>query len=334
MPLRSLALGVAGSPTWSSCTATASGWRPFPVEYKRGRPKAHRADEVQLCAQALCLEEMFAAAVPEGALFYGKTRRRTDVALRRGAARAHRAGRRRARAHDRRRPHPRPGLRGQKRCDACSLLELCRPQAGSSGPARSRLGSPGRIEEDRTPEALPQHALRHHPGRLPEQGRRQHRRPIDGAESARVPIHTLGGLVGFGRVALSPPLLGFCAEEGMAVTFLTEQGRFLARVEGPVSGNVLLRREQYRRSDDPARCAALVRSLVVGKALNQRAVLRRALRDHGETHASLRPRPRSRRPSGASPTSPGAPSGRSRRRRAARPGGRGGATPTSPSSTT
>jgi CRISPR-associated protein Cas1 len=94
---------------------------------------------------------------------------------------------------------------------------------------------------------------------------------IDGAERARVPIHTLGGLVGFGRVALSPPLLGFCAEAGVAVTFLSEQGKFLARVEGPVSGNVLLRREQYRRTDDPDGCAAIVRSLVIGKALNQRA---------------------------------------------------------------
>jgi CRISP-associated protein Cas1 len=105
---------------------------------------------------------------------------------------------------------------------------------------------------------------------------------IDGAERARVPIHTLGGLVGFGRVALSPPLLGFCAEAGVAVTFLSEQGKFLARVEGPVSGNVLLRREQYRRTDDADGCAPIVRSLVIGKALNQRAVIRRALRDHGE----------------------------------------------------
>ena len=105
---------------------------------------------------------------------------------------------------------------------------------------------------------------------------------IEGAERARVPIHTLGGLVGFGRVTLSAPLMGFCAEEGVAVTFLSEQGRFLARIEGPVSGNVLLRREQYRRTDDPDGSAAIVRSLVIGKALNQRAVIRRALRDHRE----------------------------------------------------
>ena len=60
---------------------------PFPVEYKRGKPKPHRADEVQLCAQAICLEEMFGVAVPEGALFYGETRRRMPVAFDAGAAR-------------------------------------------------------------------------------------------------------------------------------------------------------------------------------------------------------------------------------------------------------
>jgi CRISPR-associated protein Cas1 len=109
---------------------------------------------------------------------------------------------------------------------------------------------------------------------------------VEGDERARFPIHGLGSLVCLGRVSASPQAMGFCAEEGVAMAFLSETGRFLARVEGPVSGNVLLRREQYRRSDDPARCAALVRSVVVGKALNQRAVLRRALRDHGEKLAA------------------------------------------------
>jgi len=56
-------------------------WRPFPVEYKRGKPKPHRADEVQLCAQALCLEEMMGVVIPEGALFYGEMRRRQCVAF-------------------------------------------------------------------------------------------------------------------------------------------------------------------------------------------------------------------------------------------------------------
>lgn len=62
----------------------------------------------------------------------------------------------------------------------------------------------------------------------------------------RVPIHTLGSIVCFGNVSCSPFLMGLCGESGVALAFLTEHGRFLARVQGPVSGNVLLRREQYR----------------------------------------------------------------------------------------
>lgn len=104
---------------------------------------------------------------------------------------------------------------------------------------------------------------------------------VEQQEKARVPVHMLESLVCFGRVLVSPPLLGYCAEQGISVCFLSPNGRFLARVEGPVSGNVLLRREQYRRSDDSAACAAIVRNLLVGKPYNQRVVLARGLRDHG-----------------------------------------------------
>jgi CRISPR-associated exonuclease Cas4 len=100
---------------------------PFPVEYKRGKPKLHRADEVQLCAQALCLEEMTGLAVPEGALFYAETHRRVavpfDVVLRAltetviadlGAVLASGVT-----------PAPTPH---KTRCRACSLIDLCQPQ--------------------------------------------------------------------------------------------------------------------------------------------------------------------------------------------------------------
>lgn len=105
---------------------------------------------------------------------------------------------------------------------------------------------------------------------------------VDNAERGRVPLHTIGGIVGFGRVLVSPPLLGACAEAGITVNHMTEEGRFLARVEGPVSGNVLLRRTQYRWADEPGRRDAIMKSIVAGKVLNQRTVLARALRDHGE----------------------------------------------------
>ncbi|MFT9331168.1 MAG: CRISPR-associated protein Cas4 [Acetobacter persici] len=79
LPIRSFALGVYGKADAVELHGTGSALVPYPVEYKRGSPKPHHADEVQLCAQALCLEEMFGCAVPEGALFYDRPHRRTTV---------------------------------------------------------------------------------------------------------------------------------------------------------------------------------------------------------------------------------------------------------------
>lgn len=105
---------------------------------------------------------------------------------------------------------------------------------------------------------------------------------VERQERVRLPVHMLESLVCIGRIAVSPQLLGYCVEQGISICYLTPQGRFLARVEGPVSGNVLLRRAQYRASDDPSRCAAIVRNLLAGKIHNQRAVLARGWRDHGD----------------------------------------------------
>lgn len=108
---------------------------------------------------------------------------------------------------------------------------------------------------------------------------------VEQKEIGRVPAHMMGGVVCFGRVGMSPPLMGFCAEQGIAVSFLSDHGRFVARVEGAQSGNVLLRRRQYHVTDDPALCAAIAGRFVAAKIANQRTVLRRALRDHGESMA-------------------------------------------------
>ena len=105
---------------------------------------------------------------------------------------------------------------------------------------------------------------------------------VDGVEKGRAPLHMLDGVVGFGRPGASPALMAACAEAGIALSFCDPNGRFQARVEGARSGNVLLRRAQYRRADAPAARAAIVRSIVAAKAANQRTVLLRTLRDHGE----------------------------------------------------
>ena len=96
----------------------------------------------------------------------------------------------------------------------------------------------------------------------------------------RIPIHTIGGIVCFGQVTCSPFLMGFCAGNNVEISFLSEYGRFLARVQGPVSGNVLLRREQYRRADNLNVCSQITKSVLTGKLANCRTVLNRALRDH------------------------------------------------------
>ena len=97
----------------------------------------------------------------------------------------------------------------------------------------------------------------------------------------QIPIHTLTGIVCFGQVSCSPPLMGFCAENQVAVSFLTENGKFLARIQGPVNGNVLLRREQYRRADDEGGSNAIARAAVQAKLANCRTVLLRAARENG-----------------------------------------------------
>lgn len=128
LPLRSTTLRLTGVADVIELATDGGRRTAFPVEHKLGRPKAHRADEVQLCAQAVCLEEMLGVEVPAGAIFYGRTRRRQDVAFdaelraltARVAAEVHAtiaAGRTPIATYD------------PARCDACSLIELCRPKA-------------------------------------------------------------------------------------------------------------------------------------------------------------------------------------------------------------
>jgi CRISPR-associated exonuclease Cas4 len=125
--LRRLAPGKEAAGAGTPVPGLPGLWSPFPVEYKRGRPKAHRADEAQLCAQALCLEEMLGVEIPAGALFYGQPRRRMEVAfddaLRQLTEEAA------ARFHDLvdRGTTPRPVR--EPKCDQCSLLGVCLPAA-------------------------------------------------------------------------------------------------------------------------------------------------------------------------------------------------------------
>jgi CRISPR-associated protein Cas1 len=98
----------------------------------------------------------------------------------------------------------------------------------------------------------------------------------------QTPLHHLGAIVTFGLVTVSPYLMHRCAEDGRAVTFMDVNGRFLARVEGATSGNVLLRKAQYETHRDESAAAAVARCIVAGKLQNCRGVLNRAIREAGE----------------------------------------------------
>ncbi len=138
VPVRSLRLGLIGKADVVEFHREGDVWLPFPVEYKRGKPKSDNSDKVQLCAQALCLEEMMNVAIERGALFYGRIRRREDAVF----DRALRAETERAaeRVH-----HligsgitPRPDY--SKKCRSCSLVRVCMPGiCGKEGKASRYL---------------------------------------------------------------------------------------------------------------------------------------------------------------------------------------------------
>jgi len=134
LAVRSLRLGLAGIADAVEFRPQPQGQgppRPFPVEYKRGRPKPDRCDEVQLCAQALCLEEMTGADVPSGAIFYGQSRRRTEVNFDSNLRAETEALIQRMHALYAARLTPQAQY--APKCDHCSLLEICLPATAGEG---------------------------------------------------------------------------------------------------------------------------------------------------------------------------------------------------------
>lgn len=134
LPVASSTLGISGTcdvvefhvdPNGISLHEEEGLWQPFPVEYKRGSPKVHQADELQLCAQAMCLEEMLCCAISEGALFYGETRRRVVVTFTDDLRQQVRTLL--AEMHQLYHRGYTPKVKPTKGCNACSLKELCLP---------------------------------------------------------------------------------------------------------------------------------------------------------------------------------------------------------------
>jgi len=132
LPVVSRKLGLSGQ---CDVVEFHSDGAVVPVEYKRGRPKAHRADEVQLCAQAMALEEMLGVAVPKGFLFYGKTRRRTDVLIDEGLRAL--TARIAARLHEMIASGITPPADYHPaKCDPCSLVDICQPKLAGKSASR------------------------------------------------------------------------------------------------------------------------------------------------------------------------------------------------------
>jgi len=125
VPLRSYKLGLVGKADVVEFRTQSNSLVPFPIEYKRGRPKVEPSDEVQLCAQAMCLEEMMGVAVKEGAIFYGKIRRRQEVVFDEGLRRMTEETALRVHAMIRNGEIPPPEY--GKKCGSCSLVNLCMP---------------------------------------------------------------------------------------------------------------------------------------------------------------------------------------------------------------
>ena len=128
MRIRSLRLGLAGrADVIEFHPAGVGAIRPFPIEYKRGRPKPDRCDEVQLCAQALCLEEMLQVSVASGAIFYGQPRRRSSVEF--GTELRDETERWACKLHELHAAGKTPRVPYQTKCDRCSLYSICLPKS-------------------------------------------------------------------------------------------------------------------------------------------------------------------------------------------------------------
>lgn len=106
---------------------------------------------------------------------------------------------------------------------------------------------------------------------------------VNNVQVLRRPIHILEGIVCFNYVGISPKLMSLCVENNVGVSFLNEYGKFMARVSGKVRGNVLLRRTQYRYADDQEKALKISRNFIIGKIVNCRTVINRAIRDHGDS---------------------------------------------------
>lgn len=268
----------------------------YPVETKHGsaprdddgRPTTWDNDAVQLCGQALLMEEAFGVRVERGFQFYAGSRERVEVRFTddlRAKTRTAIDECRRLSALDAPPDPLPPELR--HRCFGCSLAPVCLPEE-----TLYQIGLPRTAEETASPPAgltrvLPQSddgavLYVQEPGS--HVGKRSEHLVVrkDGQEVTRVPMHAIRQLVVFGNVQVSTQALETLAMNEIPVAYLTGHGRFIGTFAPAERKNVGLREAQFRRFADPAECLMLAKAVVRGKLINQRALLMRSLRGDGD----------------------------------------------------
>ena len=290
--LSSEAIGVSGILD----VIEEKGGTQYPVETKHGsaphdddgKPTVWDNDAVQLCAQALLMEEAFGQPVPRGYQFYAGSRERVPVEftpdLRQKARDA--VARCRELAVLDTPPEPLPPER-RHRCFGCSLAPVCLPEETLYQIGHPQPTSDPTDSEVKTPPALTRVIPQSDDGAVlyvqepgSSVGKRSEHLVVkkDGQETARVPIHAVRQVVVCGSVQVSTQALETLAANDVAVSYVTGHGRFIGAFMPAPAKNVSLREAQFRKFEDPAVCLDLAKAVVRAKLSNQRTLLMRSLR--------------------------------------------------------
>jgi CRISPR-associated protein Cas1 len=292
--LSSETLGISGKLDLVEEKAAAA----YPVEYKRstaprdseGRPTFWDNDAIQLCAQALLLEQELGVPVPRGILYYIGSKERVEVVLDEALRAKTLAAIAQIRnlAESPTPPEPLPGeLR--HRCPGCSLVTVCQPEETLVQIGRVKLPADGSLPEGMT-RVLPQSddgavLYLHEPGS--HVGKRSEHLVVkkDGQELNRIPLAMVRQVVVFGNVQVSTQALETLTANEIPVLYMTGYGRFIAALQPAPTKNITLRLMQFQRFTDPAQAFELARAVVRAKLTNQRTLLMRSLRSKSEENS-------------------------------------------------
>ncbi|HHV55034.1 MAG TPA: CRISPR-associated endonuclease Cas1 [Firmicutes bacterium] len=293
---------VSGNTSGAPCSTNATSL-VIPVEFKKGAPppgtggEARLNDQVQICAQAMLLEEQLGQPVPYGYIYYAGTRRRVKVET----TPELRARVKQAVAEARRILATReiPAPVNDARCLGCSLYERCLPAETVFANEKERGLIPARAPRPRRPTPglnLGRVLLIDRPGAYVRNTGERLVVTVENEKVADVPILSVDEVLTFGRVQFTQPAMEALLERGVSVAMLSGNGRLKGFLQAPFSSNGLLRRRQVLAAESAEVRATFAREFVIGKLRNMRLILMRRLRqlDSGEAGAVLEAGPAER----------------------------------------